>query len=280
MSLTTLLLVVNAAIFLLQEFLKLFSGTQFFGDYLALSLDGLKHFYFWQPITFQFLHANWFHLLANLVTIFFFGRPVEDALGKARFAILYLGGGLVGGLLQVLGSLVSATHLGGAVVGASAGAFGLVAAFATLFPERPLTLLVFFVLPITMRAKVLLFLEILITVIGIVVPRIGGNIAHVAHLGGIICGVAFVKFRLSTEWYLRARLPSRPIRRPRALAEVRLGKASWRAPTQTLEELPPAEFISKQVDPILDKISAHGIHSLTPEERRILEAASTKIGKR
>lgn len=288
-SLTTTLIVVNAGIFLLQVIAEIGpEGRRFINRYLALSLHGLRDGFVWQPVTFQFLHANLLHLLANLFTIYFFGRAMEDALGRVRFVSLYFSSGIVGGLLQIVGTWMWPSHFGfltldrladAGVVGASAGAFGLVAAFAMLFPNRLLTLLLFFVIPFSLKARYLLIGEIALTLLGILSPRVGGNIAHLAHLGGILVGVGFVTWltRQQSQW----RFPRNVFKKRPAYAEVAVGKAAWPPPrSKPTEELPPAEFISKQVDPILDKISAHGIHSLTPQEKRILEAASAKINKR
>ena len=119
------------------------------GDYLALSWEGLTRGYIWQLFTFQFLHAGVLHLLFNCWTLYVFGREVEETLGVKKFLTVYFASGTIGGLVQaVAGGL--ALHFAksdwglsfaGSAVGASAGCFGLVAAFATLYPERPLTLL-------------------------------------------------------------------------------------------------------------------------------------------
>jgi len=278
-TLTTVLMIVNTAVFLVQSIAKFYFSNAQIDHLFALSVGGLQSGLVWQPITFQFMHAGLFHLLANLITIFFFGHPVEESLGKAGFLKVYFGSGIFGGLLQLLAAVMAPHHFGtGSVVGASAGAFGLVAAFAVLYPERPLTLLIFFIIPVSMRSKFLLLFSVLLALFGIIVPM--DNIAHVAHLGGIMVGAAFVRWGAQAGWPDLLRRRARPALRPRVLAGVPFGKPAWRAPRPVVEELPPAEFISKEVDPILDKISAHGIHSLTPQERRILEAASTKMGPR
>ena len=279
LTLTLVLLIVNASVFLVQSISGFYFREAHIDRLFALSVEGLRSGFFWQPFTFQFMHAGLFHLLANLITIYFFGHPVEESLGKAGFLKVYFGSGIFGGLLQLLAAVLVPGHFGvGSVVGASAGAFGLVAAFAMLYPERPLTLLIFFIIPVSMRSKFLLLFSVLLALFGIIVPM--DNIAHVAHLGGIMVGAAFVRWGAQAGWPALLRRRARPVLRPRALAEVPFGQPSWRSPQPVVEELPSAEFISKEVDPILDKISAHGIQSLTPRERRILEAASSKIGQR
>jgi membrane associated rhomboid family serine protease len=277
-SLTTIILVVNVVVFVTQSVAGLFLKPRAIENLFALSIGGLQSGLLWQPITFQFLHAGVWHLLANLMVIYFFGPPVEQIMGRRRFLSIYFGSGMFGGLLQLAAALVLPSHFGAAgVVGASAGAFGLVASFALLHPEQPLTLLLFFIIPFSMRAKFLLLFEVLLTVYGIIVPF--GNIAHVAHLGGLMVGLAVTRWGGAPMWPSLHR-SRRSILRPRELAGVHRVLRQWPAASPAPAELPPGEFISKEVDPILDKISAHGINSLTPRERRILEAASAKIDRR
>jgi hypothetical protein len=156
-----------------------------------------------------------------------------------------------------------------------------VAAFAMLFPNRVLTLLVFFVLPVSMRARTLLWVSLALAVFGVLVP--GGIVADGAHLGGILTGVLYVRWILQGRgWTLR--LATRPTRARQARELVKTASASrpeWSASSAFADrDAAPQEFISREVDPILDKISAHGIQSLTPRERDILEAARSRMSKR
>jgi membrane associated rhomboid family serine protease len=162
-------------------------------DYLVLSLAGLKHWYLWQLITFQFLHGGFLHLALNCWALYMFGREVEWVLGKPRFLALYFTSGVVGGLLHAFVALIWPQYFDSPVVGASAGIFGVVAAFAMFYPDRRLTLLLFFVIPVNMRAKSLLWVSLTLTLLGIAFHNsyFGGNVAHAAHLGGILTGLAF-----------------------------------------------------------------------------------------
>jgi membrane associated rhomboid family serine protease len=279
-SFTIILLIINLAIFLFQELLR-FYATDFYGSFLrffALSTSGLASGYIWQLITFQFLHGGWLHLIFNSIIIYFFGRAIEDTLGRSGFLKLYLSSGVAGGLLQMVFAWMLPAHFGGGVVGASAGGFGLIAAFAAMFPERQITLLLFFLLPVSLRAKTLLWIATGLAIFGIIVP--GGNIAHAAHLGGIFAGLVFVLMAVQghgISWF------SLPKRQSRVLVKARFPKRSiWQKPAKPgqTEDLPPAEFISQEVDPILDKISEHGIQSLTEREKKILEAARAKMAKK
>src|SRR5882724_6065831 len=160
---TIALLVVNVLIWLLESWAYRQHPNFPIDDYFALSLDGLRHGRIWQLLTFQFMHAvpgPW-HLLLNSWAIYVFGRVVEITMGKRRMLELYLSSGVVGGLVQMLGAWIFPNFFGDAgVVGASAGAFGLVAAFAVLYPRQELILLLFFILPVRLRATTLLWVSV------------------------------------------------------------------------------------------------------------------------
>jgi hypothetical protein len=130
-----------------------------------------------------------------------------------------------------------------------------------------------------MRAKFLLLFSALLTVFGIVFPM--DNIAHAAHLGGMLTGIVFVRYALHWHWQWPRLRQTRPQPlRPLVKAPFR-SSAQWgQSSARVDEDLPPEEFLSKAVDPILDKISAHGIQSLTERERRILETAREKMAGR
>jgi|SRR5579862_1746682 len=276
-SATLTLVVVLVVAYIVQEYvLRLPVNNDF-----ALSLNGIKSGHVWQLLTFQFLHANFWHLFFNCWTLYMFGREVESAVGKVRFLILYFLSGIMGGLLQVFVSLVWPNYFAGYVVGASAGIFGVVAAFAMLAPNEILTLLVFFILPVNLRAKWLLFISLAVAALGIAFPvQFGGNIAHAAHLGGILTGMAFVRFGGELGRSFLEPFESR--RRKRELIKaVSIKIPQWpRQKSESPDEVPEEEFISREVDPILDKISQHGIQSLTERERKILEAARNRMAKR
>jgi len=285
-SATVVLVIAIIVAFVVQQVLQKTSSFQI-DKYLALSLSGLKQGYVWQLLSFQFLHAGWLHLAGNCITIFLLGRPVEEALGRKSFLTLYFTSGIIGGLCQTLAGILAnavglhdhALYFSGPVVGASAGAFGLTAAFALLFPDQ--VLLLFMVIPVP--AKYLLWLSIVIAGWGVAVPwksLLGEHVADAAHLGGILAGVIFVKY--AVHWHFQWPQLNRRARPPiRRLVKVHSQKPGWGRDKAVVEEdLPPEEFLSKEVDPILDKISAQGIQSLTDRERRILEKARSKMRKR
>jgi membrane associated rhomboid family serine protease len=246
-------------------------------QYLALSPDGLKRGFVWQLLTFQFLHdiRGPLHILGNVVLIWFFGRPLEERYGASGFLKLYFLCGTIGGVLQAGLGFVFPTVFGHPTVGASAGALGLLAGFALMEPYAEICFMFF----LRMRAKYLLWIELGISTFFTVIPTDLG-IAHAAHLGGILAAIAYMRWDIpkpNLNWNL---WQGRRRKRQLVQAAAQVARARGKKREQSPTELPPEEFISKEVDPILDKISAHGIHSLTPRERQILEAARSKIVKR
>ena len=278
-SLTVALIAVNALVFLFELLVSGNSRSLFIEDhYFALSGEGLKNGFIWQLLTFQFMHAGLLHILANCWAIYVFGRAIEETLGWKKFLILYLSSGVIGGICQVLAGWLWPGLFGGPVVGASAGGLGLMAAYAVLFPERELVLLLFFVLPIRLTAKMLLMLSAVLALAGIIFPI--NHIANAAHLGGMLTGVIFIRLFVQGRWG-QWDFPSRRAA-SRELVSTRAGKGSfWRsASDQPDEDLSTDEFVKSEVDPILDKISRKGIHSLTAREREILEKARERMVKR
>jgi membrane associated rhomboid family serine protease len=275
-SFTIALLIVNAVAFIVQLAASTsMSGGEIEGKYFALSLDGLKEGFVWQLLTFQFMHAGWMHLIFNSLAIYFFGWPVETALGRRHFLTLYFSAGIVGGLVQMLFALLIPQYFDAPVVGASAGASGLVAAFAILHWEERFSLLIYFI-PVSMTGKTLIMVSLALAFLGMLTPNSG--IANAAHLGGILTGGFYVRLFIQGQWP-RWKFPARRSA-PRELAVKRAGKgALWRSAADKPDDESTDEFLKNEVDPILEKISAHGIHSLTAREREILEKARTRMAK-
>ena len=226
----------------------------------ALSLAGIKQWQLWQLLTFQFLHGGILHLLLNGVTLFSFGRFLERELGRGRFLALYFISGTAGGLLQVTATWLLRQNPDVPVVGASAGIAGLLGAFMLSYPDLRLMV---FPIPFKIRAWTMLWIVLPVSVIGTVFPF--GGVAHAAHLGGLLAGGAFVR------WNWGSRRHATPPPFINAPSDV---------PVQSKAEAAKDDFIASEVDPILEKIHTHGIHSLTEREREILAKARSQIEKR
>jgi membrane associated rhomboid family serine protease len=273
-SLCLTLILINVACYILQHTVRGFEET------LALFPQRLQNGNVWELLSYQFLHGGLFHLLINCAMIWFAGRQIEEALGKAKFLALYLVAGVFGGLLQCALSWSGFLPPAG-VVGASAGIFGLIAAFAMVYWERELTFLIMFVIPVRMKAKYLLIALAVIGVLGIISKE--GGIAHGAHLGGMIWGVLFILLFIqggtysdAEPWWdqLRNRFSSGDRRK---VVTINGGARAYSRDQDKAEEADDIDFVESEVDPILDKISEKGIQSLTERERKILEQARKKM---
>lgn len=246
---------------------------------LALTRDALGRGYLWQLFTFQFLHVSLWHLVGNLVGLWFIGRVVENALGTGRFLVAYFACGVAGGLLQAALMLIFPNHFAAFVFGASAGEMGIFAIFALLMKGSVLRLN--FILPV--RADVLLWISGAISLFFTLVPSArGGCMAHAAHLGGLLGGLLWVKLGWHRD-YVRLpweRVISRWKGREQAGRDHRRPAPHLQVQSNTESVDSSSDSVSQSVDPILEKISKHGIHSLTERERKTLEEARKKMGKR
>jgi membrane associated rhomboid family serine protease len=254
--LVIVMIALNVAIYLIQ----LISGI--FAPYaverlFALSREGIAQGYYWQFLTYMFLHGGVLHLLFNSLVLYFAGREVEQVCGAKHFLGVYLVGGLVGGVMQFAFS-----SAGSSLVGASGAVCALLLAFTTILPEIEVTMLLFFVIPVKMKAKWIGRLVIGTSLL-FALSGIFGDVGHLAHLGGAVSG-----------WFYARRLG--------------FGRSLWmhhffrdrRKLWERRERMNPTEFISEEIDPILDKISREGIHSLTRAERRVLELGRDKIARK
>lgn len=229
-------------------------GTTFLVQYVAgrafTELFGLvpwyvtHRFFLWQLFTYMFLHGDFFHLLFNMFVLWMFGPELENLWGTREFLKYYFITGMGAGVLSVLVSANSFIP----TVGASGAIYGLLLAFGLLFPDRYIYL--YFFIPIKAKYLVIIFgaIEFLAAFSG----RPSG-VAHFAHLGGIVVGLAYLR-----RGWIRDKLTER---RERRKLEVRTHSED-------------RNDMEARVDRILRKISDEGMKSLTPEERDTLERAS------
>jgi len=251
--LVTVLIMINVAVFGLQAVAS-HVAPGLIDSLFALSGHGISQGYYWQFITYMFLHGGVLHLLVNCLGLYFAGREVEIVCGRKHLLGMYFLGGFVGGIVQLLAGPSSIE-----LVGASGGVCAVLLAFTTILPELEITAFLFFVIPLKMRAK-WLGRAVIVTSILFALVGFGRDIGHIAHLGGALTGWLYAR-RLG---YGGAFWLQRLFRDRRRLQERR-------------DRMNPTEFISEEIDPILEKISREGIHSLTRAERRVLELGREKI---
>ncbi len=219
----------------------------------------------WTILTYMFVHANFWHILFNLIALFFFGPPVEERLGSGEFIKFYLVCGLGGALLSFLLRFWTGPSL---IVGASGAIFGVMLAYAMFWPDAPIY--IWGILPV--KAKWLLAAFVLFDLYGGWAR--GDGVAHFAHLGGLGAGFLYLKAGgLGVALTTRARKLFRPkltVIPGSAGAPPKPGRRAARAAAEQ-------ERILDDLDRILDKISRSGMASLTPDERKTLDDASKRF---
>lgn len=174
---TQAILVANVVMFLLQQ---LFPGPAIYR--LALWPLQTPLFAPYQLITYAFLHGNFMHIFLNMFAIYMFGRVLEEVWGARRFLIYYFASVLAAGITQLITTAVSDDMT--RTEGASGGVFGILLAFAILFPRQKLILLF---PPIPMPAWLFVSLYAIVElVMGVAGTQQG--VAHFAHLGGMLGG--------------------------------------------------------------------------------------------
>jgi len=188
----TWLLGINTGIFLLMSLLPLVRlgiVAEYIAYFCELVPVNVVHGWVWQLVTYSVLHAGIFHLLGNMIGLWMFGAAIESAWGTRRFLELYWLG-VVGAALTTVA--LSYTHLLGdptrPTIGASGGVFAILIAFGMLFGENEIMLIPF---PFLIKAKY--FIGILIVVELALSMSGGGNVAYVAHLGGLFFGWLYVR---------------------------------------------------------------------------------------
>lgn len=235
------LLILNVLMFFLQMTVSGLTNLLHFVPSQALTQP-------WTVITYMFLHGGIGHIFFNMLGLFFFGPRVEARMGSDRFIALYLISGIVGALF----SFIFARNAG--VIGASAAVFGVMLAFARFWPRDQI--MIWGIIPIEARWLVLIYaaIDLFSGTTGQ-----GGRVANFAHLGGFAGALLFLLYleqRQGSKKFKKAATPSIPD--PAISNWRKVDKASVHAVNKD------------EVDRILDKISASGIGSLTPQERQFL----------
>ena len=199
----------------------------------------------WTLVTYMFLHGGFMHILFNMLGLYFFGPRVEQRIGSPRFFALYMISGITGGLLSFYNPVVP-------IIGASGAVYGVLLAYARFWPRDQI--LIWGIIPVEVRWLVLIY-----TVMSLL--GIGGGVAHFAHLGGFLGAFLYLIWMERTAG---ARKFRRVATAPPAAKDALL--TNWKKVDRT-----GVHAVNKdEVDRILDKISASGIASLTPQERLFL----------
>ena len=245
------LILSNVTIFAVQE---IFGLQGYFRHFFALVPATFFEGRIWQLLTYMFLHGGLGHIFFNMLALFMFGSVLEREWGPKEFLKYYLLTGLAGGLCY------AALNYGSFVptVGASGAIYGLLVAYAVLFPNN--VIYVWFVIPLKAKWFAIIFgvIEFLASF------GSGSQVAHLAHLGGMVVGYVYLK-------------------RHRFVRRTFGGVQNWkdrRDEQQRRREEQSLDDIRREVDELLDKINRVGMNGLTRAEQKRLEKYSRILRER
>lgn len=262
------LVTLNVAVFLIQTILAIINPAYSNALIQAFAFYPEWHtalFQPWRLVTYMFLHGGAFHLIFNMLWLWWMGRGVEEALGPRTFTVIYLGSGLGGALFNVL----VAPLLGfSPVIGASGAVYGIMVAFAMLYPTMPIMLIL--LPPIQARYVV----AGLIAIDALLLGSPDGT-ARIVHLAG--AGVGYLLMKAQTKgqdlsswvlpfeqfWYRIKGVYQKKKPRNKNMYSV--------SDVEIVDETDQSEL-----DEILEKISKKGYDGLTKEEKRKLFELSKK----
>lgn len=253
--------------FLLQSLSSLIFSSLHINQYFAFGLKNFRNGYVWTLLSYGFIHEGPLHLIVNLLGLHFIARSVEDFLGKKQFQLFCIIALLAGLVVWLPFNSMPNQY----IVGFSSVVLASLSVFCLVRPNQPITLLVFFVLPLSVKPKWVLWATLGFELFGFLNSEIRetGVIAHSAHLGGMFCGLLFYfhntgKFRLPVKFIFdRDNLDSS---RKHVKSKYRVNFMS-------------NDALRSETDRILDKINLHGFGSLTAEEKETLEKAKKLLEK-
>lgn len=291
-SLVVVLILLNVGVFVLRQ-LFVIDPQNIAG---AISVNALQQGEWWTVLSHAFIHSDWIHLLVNMGVLFLAGRQVLADTGTRHFLYIYLVSVWVAAAATLL------LHPQQPLIGASAGVAGVFGAYAALHPERSVTAWIGAWMP-RLRVKSLFYglvgaeigLEVfaMMTASSYRIPMVH-DVAHMAHAAGMLTGWLYARHLAPAldNFYHREEFFPQGLRRrhretessPVPARAASLRRVNDALPDPVFSKSPPPpltndEFLRQAVDPVLDKLYANGMGSLTEAERRILDEAANRFSK-
>lgn len=305
-TVTRWLLGINVGMFLLMF---IFKGVDIdLNDMLGLHFFLASDFNILQLITYQFMHGGFEHIFFNMFALWMFGCLIEQTFGSKRFLVYYLGCGIGAGLFQEVAQFVSfyiacveqipnfsfslvgevahnsaATLNQWTTVGASGAVYGVLLAFGMMYPEERMFI---FPLPVPIKAKWFVVGYFVIE-IGLALTQPGDNVAHLAHVGGMVVGFFLIRhwqnpLHRQHDWYdntsnfgqtwqrLKQRFASKP--------KYTGSDTAYNRHENDYQYNSEQKVTQAEIDAILDKIRRSGYESLTKAEKQKLFDISQRKG--
>ena len=240
------LIVLNISVFLIKIFLQ----SKF--EILSLGLSSSPKI--WQPVTYMFVHGDFFHVFMNMFVLWMFGSELEFIWGRVKFIKYYFVTGIGSGLIWIIFNYESSYTV---LIGASGAVYGILLAYGLMFPDRKV--LIYFLFPV----KVKFFVAFLGAIAFFSsIGSSGSNISHLTHLSGMGIGLAYLnlpKQLHGLRYFLNLKLSN--------AKKIKKDKKKSNKIT-----------VQNKVDYLLDKIQKNGYEKLTDDEKDKLYVYSKYLG--
>lgn len=240
-------------------------------------------FHIWQPLTYMFMHADFWHLFCNMFAVLMFAPAIEQRWGSRRFLTYYLTTGIGAAIVQQLVWMLVSPGAFAVTIGASGAVFGILFAFGWLFPDVKMFLLF---VPIPIPARVFVSLYALFELFEGLAPSAGDNVAHFAHLGGFVIGWLLILYwRHKGQVGFDASEFHSPLKekikrwwnehmsrtRERQVEDDPHTGYHYQAPVNntsaTTDSYQARKAQNPEIDILLDKVKKYGYDSLTADEK-------------
>ena len=244
------ILFLNGIVFLMQ---MLNQNLNYFliRNFALTPYEVIFQFKVWQLVTYMFLHGGFWHVFMNMFIFWMFGRELELEWGTREFIKYYFLTGIGAGLTLTLLSPSSST------IGASGAVYGIMIAYALRYPNRYIYIYFLFPVPVKYFVGFLFFISFFSTF-----NPAGDNIAHAAHLGGMVVGFIYLKYWDRISYTVKG------------IYKKGMGKSGKSKLKYTQYSDDKVEYYRKKIDELLDKINRVGYLNLTEEEKKLLEEGS------
>lgn len=261
------LILINTIVYVLQLISESFFGISLASSFGLVSDGYYTIFQPWRIITYMFLHSTLgiTHYLFNMLLLWWIGSPVEQNLGPRSFLTVYFVAGFLGAIINVILTFAGIPTL---IIGASGAIYGIMVAFAMLFPRMPVSF--FFLPPVEARYLIAGFIVLNVLFLGA-----GDQVARIVHLGGALGGFLLMRaHRNGFDLSLIPRYIEYQFRKFKSSGSSKPKKnknMSIVSDADVIEEVDQSEL-----DEILEKISKKGYDALSSEEKRKLFELSKK----
>ena len=280
------LLIVLIGCFVVQAIYVLFSGSNFdngpYLEWFGFSASFFDKGFVWTIGTFPFLHSGPLLLIVNLLGLHFIGRPVESELGSRNFYWLCGLSVIFGALLWITFHYLDPRNF--ALSGCTCVVLSLLTFFCFSYPERPITFLLFLILPVTLKPKYLLMGLLVIELFGFVFLELRDSsvgATYSSHLGGMLAGAFVFRFIRSGRVFPSFVFTTRKSKS--TSFEKKSGffssKPTAGKPSYSVD-LSNQQTLQAEVDRILDKINEKGFGALSQNEKNTLDKAKGLLNKR